>query len=135
MRTTLYKAILAALLAVMSSGAMAEWVLIRGDADGNVFTDSATIRRADNKVKMWRLIDYKTAQDFGFDDIQYMSLMIQDEYDCKEEQLRKLYSAAYSENMGRGKVVVSSNKLGEWVPTPPGSIGAELLKFACGSGR
>lgn len=132
MISILRKAVLMILLAVVSSSAMAEWGLISGDADGNVFTDSATIRRVDNKVKMWRLVDYKIAQDFGFGDIQYMSIMIQDEYDCKEEQLRKLYSAAYSENMGRGKVVVSSDKLGEWAPTPPGSMGEELLKFACG---
>lgn len=105
----MHKATLMMLLAVMSSSAVAEWVPVVGNetVGATAYADPATIRKTGNKVKMWDLLDYKTAQ--GDAGMQYMSMKAQTEYDCKEEQSRPLYLSFHSENMGKGKVVDTYN--------------------------
>lgn len=125
------KVILMVLLAVVSSSAMAEWVQITvGHETLIVYADPASLRRASNKVKMWVLIDFKMSQ--TVDGKPYVSLKRQDEFNCKDEQSRTLFTSAYSRNMGGGDVIYSESISYKWSPVMPGSVGEGLWKFACG---
>jgi hypothetical protein len=128
------KAILMMLLGVMSSSAAAGWVEISrsDDADMTTYADPATHRKKGNRMKMWTLFDYKTAQVVSGDK-PYLSQKAQKEYDCKEEQSRTLVLTSHSGNMGGGEVVYSNyNVNGNWEPVAPESIVEDMWKFACG---
>jgi len=126
------KLILAMLLAVVSSSAVAEWVGAGSSSDETVtaYADPATIRKAGNMVTMWVLFDYKTAQ--AGDGKEYLSAKMQSEYDCKEEQWRMPHASFHSGNMGEGVIVENASYPGKWSPVPPGSTTETLWKIACG---
>lgn len=125
----MHKVILMVLLAVVSNGAMAEWVNVGSNETTAIYVDPATIQRSGNMAKMWHLTDYKTAsKDMGE---AYLSTKDQNEYDCKEVKSRRRASSQHSKNMGGGKVVYSDSYTTKWKPVQPDS-GIEILwKFAC----
>ncbi len=124
------KAILMMLI-VVSNSAMAEWVKFSSVGNQTNYVNLDTIHKSGNKVKMWSLFDYKTAREVtGVP--TYMSVQMQDEYDCKEELSRPLYAVLRSGNMGEGKPVVTVTDSGKWEPHPPESIREDLWKIACG---
>ncbi len=121
--------ILMMLLAAVSSSAMAEWVKVSEDKLVTVYADPTTIRKLGDKVKMWALWDYSTAQEGGSK--PYMSVRIQNEYNCKEETARQIYATTFSGNMAGGHTI---NRQGgkKWEPVAPRTFGETLWKFACG---
>jgi hypothetical protein len=119
------------LLAIVSNSAIADWVEIQVSANDKVtaYAKTDNIRKVGGKVKMWGLFDLK-----GSDEIfgkSYMSMIFQDEYDCKEYQLRNLALSFYSGNMGDGEVIDASSNSGKWQPIAPGTLENALLKRAC----
>ncbi len=130
----MHKAILMLLLAVVSSGAMAEWVHVGGNDRFTLYADPTTVSESGNMVKMLRLTDFETAQ--GNIGEHYMSTRRQDEYNCVIEQRRIIFITAHTENMGEGYVVRSVvNKPGDWKSISPGSQGEAVWEFACGKKR
>ncbi len=84
--------LLTLMLAIVSSSAMAEWVEVGSNKTVTIYAHPTTIRKTTvNKVKMWSLYDYNTAQEPA-GSRPYMSMKFQDEYNCKEEQSRIFYS-------------------------------------------
>ena len=82
-------------LLVLSSSvglAEAEWEKVYGpDSESTVYIDPST-RRVDKKsglVKMWVLIDFKTAQ--KVQEESFLSLRTQQQYDCKEEKNKEAF--------------------------------------------
>lgn len=130
------KLFIAALLAVFSTSAMAEWTSVGGNDTTVNYADRSTIRKSGNKVKMWDLIDFKVvkiSKNDENDDVHYLSMATQFEYDCKEETAKILTFNWYSKNMGAGEVVNFSGALHEEpVPISPSSIIEVLFKLACG---
>jgi hypothetical protein len=124
------KVMLMMLLAVVSSNAVAEWVKIGSSENITIYVDLATIRKTGNKVKMWNLLDLKSArgEDTGK---PYMSAKGQQEYDCKKKQLRKLAFSFHSGNMGAGEVAYIDYDFEKWIPVSPGSINEAMWKVAC----
>lgn len=131
------KSILMMLLAVASSGAMAEWVEVGGNDEQTTYTDLATISKNGNRAKMWHLISYKMTKELRVPLGQpagklFISIKEQTEFDCKEKQSRTTYVSYHSENMGGGESVYYSSKPTEWHQVPP-ETGFEILwEFACG---
>ncbi len=123
------KLLLALVLAVVSSSAMAEWVKVSEDKLVTAYADPTTIRKLGDKVKMWALWDYSTAQEG--DSKPYMSVRIQNEYNCKEETIRQIFATSFSGNMAEGNTI---NRQGgrDWKPVAPRTFGEALWKFACG---
>ena len=125
------KILIAALLAVFSTGVMAEWTMVGGNDDQTTYADLSTIRKSGDKVKMWDLMDCKVVRTVSGS--RFLSVVAQDEYDCKEETSRPLAFNWYSKNMGQGEVVYTSGTLHvEPRPIAPGSIDNTLFKVACG---
>jgi hypothetical protein len=127
------KVIWVILLSGMSSSGMAQqWVQVASTVDGGitVYADQSAIRKEGSVIMILTLGDFKKAEIIGNNN-QVSSLEEQYEYDCKEQQMRRLYATLHSGNMGRGKVLDSSLIHEEWQPVPPGSLNDQLWKFAC----
>ena len=126
------KPLLILMLAVVSNSAMAEWVEVSSSDDLGitVYADPSSSRKADNKLKMWFLSDYKKAR--GLRSARYMSVVSQIECDCMEEQVRPGYGTFYEGNMARGRPVSTGLSSLNWRSVSPGSIHEHLLIFACG---
>jgi len=123
------KLLLTLMLAVVSSSAMAEWVKVSEDKLVAAYADPTTIRKNGDKVKMWALWDYSTAQERGSK--PYMSVRIQNEYNCKEETDRQIYATTFSGNMAGGHTINSQGGR-PWLPVSQGNTTELLWKFACG---
>jgi len=126
------EAILLIMLAIVSSSAAAEWLEAGSNEIGAIYyADPATIRRAGDRVKMWNLVDYKTAR-VSSRGMPYMSMKAHVEYDCREERVRTLYYSIHSRNMARGKSVFSDDDPAKWSPVLRGTIQEDLWGIACG---
>ncbi|MCH6584379.1 MAG: hypothetical protein IH810_00805 [Proteobacteria bacterium] len=127
----MHKAILIMLLAVVSSSAMAEWIEVAKDKEETftAYADPATIRKTNNIVSMWVLIDYKTVQMNASE--PYMSKLGVRKYDCKEKQNTATIKTLHSKNMGVGKYIgiIGSRS---WLSVPSGTITELFWKLACG---
>ncbi|MBI3527215.1 MAG: hypothetical protein HY067_04530 [Betaproteobacteria bacterium] len=124
------RTILMMLLLVVSGGAAAEWVQVGGNESSTSYADPATIRKTGDMVKMWNLLDFKTAQARPYG-TPYLSQKTQQEYDCKEGRARIIDLLRYSENMGTGEITSSESDSGKWEPVPPGTVSEALWELAC----
>jgi len=125
----MHNVILMLLLAVVSSSAMAEWVKVSEDKLVTAYADPTTIRKLGDKVKMGALWDYSTAQEG--DSKPYMSVRIQNEYNCKEETHRQIFATVFTDNMAEGNTIDMQGGR-EWEPVAPRTHDEALWKFACG---
>jgi len=121
---------LVALLAVASSGAIAEWVEVGRTDTSTFYADPATIRRVGNMVKMWHLNDFGAAEVVE-KSAPAMSGKVQSEYDCREVRWRTLLLTLHSGNMGRGEIVHSATGSGKWSKILPSTGGQMLWNSAC----
>jgi Surface-adhesin protein E len=132
------KTLLILIVLLMSSSAKAGWInLGKGYNHDNTFTnyvDTTTIRKTGNIARMWDLMDFETTQKISNKgaNILFRSSKTQSEYNCKKKQQRQLYMSLYTENLGKGEVVLTDNNHTKWEPIPTGSSAAEALwKLAC----
>ena len=129
------KFIMLLLLAMVSSGAAAEWVAMGSADSGDTYFDiyvDPTIHKSGNMVQMWVMFDFKTVQvdEYGR---QYLSDKAQHQYDCKDERSRTLYFTLHSGNMGHGNVVYLGDGIrNNWIPISSDSISEGNWKIACG---
>ena len=127
------KLFIAVLLAVFSTNVLAEWTRVSGSDNQTTYADLSTLRKSGDRVKMWRLFDYKVVRIITADGTRHLSTTGQDEYDCKEETSKALTFTEYSKNMTAGEAVYNSGNLHEeFEPITPGSASASLFKVACG---
>lgn len=116
-------------LLLSGSPAYAEWVKVGDNDEFSAYVDPDTIRRNGNLVEMWELHDFKTIQTVK--GTFFLSGKIQGQYDCAEEQHRRLASTAFSGHMGTRTVVNSESDPSKWIPVIPGSVGQALSAVAC----
>jgi hypothetical protein len=122
---------LALVLAIASSGAMADWIAVSKDDVSTFYVDDSTIQTEGDKAKMWGLFDFKTEQAAGR--YRYLSQMTQYEFDCKKKLRRDFYSWFHSMHMGGGDVVYTINRPDDkWSHIVPGSEAGIMWKIACG---
>jgi hypothetical protein len=125
------KILLLLLLAVVSSSAMAGWVAVNHNKYATGYANPATIVKDGNIVKMWTLVDCKTMTLFNGGS-PFMSIKIQEEFDCKEKKLRTLVYTLHSVKMGEGDVIFSDSNPSKWEPVIPDGEMEDFLKIACG---
>jgi hypothetical protein len=137
------KAILLMILAVVSSNAAAEWVEVVKAGDDDYYADPSTILKSGNMVKMWELRNSNWSDEFKnlmkgleatFPDYRKtaLSVKMQIEFDCKEQQTRTLFVYNYTGNMGLGEIIPSTIDTDKWEPIVPDSVAEALWKYACG---
>ena len=108
-----------------------EWEKIGESATAIEYFDPDTIRRNGDKVKFWSLSDYKTVQR-ALGVAPFLSSKAQDEFDCKEEQVRTLAYVLYFGNMGGGEAVNSNFDPQKWRAVPPKTLAKGKWDIACG---
>ena len=125
--------ILIMLLLLLTTRAFAEWTPVGdndGDDDRSTFVDLGTLKKLDNKVNIWYLLDFDRIQMYIND--RYSSSVTHVEYDCDEDTSRKLDFLIYSGNMATGDVLHSQSNLKEEPRSVmPASFDEILLKIAC----
>lgn len=116
----------------MSSSAMAEWVRVdhKNDKGVTTYINFFTIQKSKDTVKIWIVSDYKKAQELPYLPL-YMSIKRQNEFNCKKEQMKKLYASYHVKNMGEGKIIFSDKSPDNWSTVSPNTIDRKLWKFAC----
>ena len=120
-------------LLMVSTSAMAEWTALTVSQSGDTYYGDLTHKRKVGKfIRMWTLVDTKTPQ-VESGGLTYNSAKTFDEYDCLGERRRLLAFSMFSENMGKGNVVSSSQESDAWKYIAPESIDEVLFKFACQS--
>lgn len=127
------KLLLTLSLAFFSTNALAEWSKIdESDDNGGytVYADLSTIHKANDRVKMWTLIDYAIEQEEAGAD--FLSKEIRRKYDCKGKHIRILAFKLFSWNMGQGQLVRSYSQPQKWERVQPGSMDEAEWKVACG---
>ena len=127
------KLLIAALLAVFSTGAMAEWTHLFSSEDNtfDIYIDKTTIRKRGNVAKMWVIHDYKSPQKHSGNP-PFLSERELNEYDCVEVRYRILALTIFSGNMGSGQVNFNHQyDDSKWVDIPPGTVNMALWKAAC----
>ena len=128
------KLLIAVLLLVFSTGAMAEWTYLSSPTDNtyDVYIDKTAIRKRGNVAKMWDLTDYKSPQKAAGGE-SYSSGKVLEEYDCVEIRRRLLARTNFSGNLGKGEIVYSyqydDNK--DWRDIAPDSVAMVQWKAAC----
>lgn len=126
-----YALIMVPLLLLSSRPAYADWMWIdKGKPGMTIYVNPDTIRRTGDRVKMWELFDFETAQKMARD--PHLSFKMHSEYDCTEERKRELAVMFFAGNMGRSKVVYSNSTKEKWESVPLGSANHDLWIFACG---
>ena len=127
------KGIFMMLLAIVSNSAMAEWREIGGNDKYTVYINPKILWKDGKVEKMWHLFDYKAMRSSNCH-IDYVSSIMQYEYDCKQWKFRSIYLSAHADHMGQGEgsVVQSSPYPDQWEPVVSGSFGQKLFNMACG---
>lgn len=127
------KCLCLSLLVALCAPAAAEWSEVGVADSSSQYIDASTLRKSGTTAKMWSLIDLKEPRETAPGQT-YRSMKLMDEFDCSAERVRGLTFSAHSEAMGQGRVVYSSDEVGEWRPVAPKSINHAKYQVACGSG-
>lgn len=121
------------LLCFLSGKANAEWINVAMYRNITLYVESDTVRKKGSMVKMWSMLDLKVAD--TLDGASYKSIKTLNEFDCKGELNRMLYSSYHTENMGEGDAFSINSVPSEMMPVPPSSGNSVLWKIACGQLR
>ncbi len=127
------KLLIAALLTMFSTGAMAEWTYLTSNEDKtrDIYIDKATIRKQGNVAKMWVVFDHKSPRKAAGGE-SYSSEKSFTEYDCVEIRRSLLSTIYYSDNMGKGEAVLTEQyDNSKWRDIAPDSVGMSEWKAAC----
>ncbi len=119
------------ILTFVSTGAMAEWNFLRnGDGGLKAYADLSSIRKTDNGMKVWVMVDYTTIQGNG--KFKHLSTRVFKEFDCKDKRERSLSVTLFKGNMTDGDITYTTNNSNDWGNVIPNTIDAEYMSIACG---
>ena len=125
--------LLAIILFVAASNAWADWTLLGTvESRGGVeyYFDESTIAKSGDRVSLWMMEDHKVAQPYSGK--TFLSQKVQHEFDCANNRRRTVQSAIYSQRKAEGDALKEFPNPNSWRPIAPGTIGAAILKIACG---
>jgi hypothetical protein len=126
------KLLLLLMLVFISTSVMAEWTAVKWNhEDGGLtlYVDYTTIRKEGDRVRMLSLADFEVVEK---NEVDLFSSRAQNEYDCKEKEIRQLFYSLYSGSMGKGKMEHSNSEHLKWMPVQPGSMEEAMWIVACG---
>lgn len=117
-----------AITAVAQEPRSAEWVSLveARSASLYVMVGSGTWKAVGNYVRVWIMYDMKPPFDS-----EARSIRSYEELDCKDGRVRVLQVDTFGGQMAKGRLISTSNNLGEWSFAVPGSIADDKLKLIC----
>ena len=127
---------LVALLFLSTVPAHAEWVAVEKDyllpGLQTVYVDPDSIRREENLVTMWQLIDFTWMQGNPRGPTRFLSAKTHKQFDCAGQRLRLLAYTEFSRHMGTGIAADGYVDKDNWFPVESESMNHALWKVACG---
>lgn len=108
----------------------AMWLFVTDADEGSSYLKSDSIRRDNNIVTHWRLLDFKSEKKTS-DGKRFNSIKSKVESNCKTEEHRTIFMVVYSERMGEGKILDSYNRHEEFTHVIPDTLGHTFHKFVC----
>lgn len=96
----MYKLILMAFLTVCCSSVEAEWIKVGSGKTQTNYIENSSVYKKGYGVTMSVLFDFYITQKIN--NVDFLSLIEKDEFNCKKPQWRKLYVATFTEHMGNG---------------------------------
>lgn len=129
---TLLPILFTMLLMLSGQSAQAQWDMLGRNEHLRLYIDRTPVQRQGDIATVWQMLDYTSAQ--WIDNRVIMSVRHLVEYDCRERRARTIGMAAYSEQLGQGREILSERQPdAEWVEVPAAGSGPVLLNAACGS--
>lgn len=124
------KLLLTLILVFASTSAIADWTKVGVEDESTIYTDTSTIRKKGDLIKIWSLYDFKEAKNMSGK--TYLSMEKQYEIDCAKGLARAMYIIYYAQKMGGGEKGAFDYPPKQWQPVAPNSAGESILKSACG---
>lgn len=121
-------------LAVLLLGALPAsgteiWIRYAESDAATMYFDSLRTRKMGDISFVWDMHDLK-ADATDAKGNSYRSVMYATEYQCRARKRRVLGIKRYAEAMGKG-AMTEETMTGEWMPTPPESLGGKLFDRIC----
>jgi hypothetical protein len=107
-----------------------DWVKILDNSQGSLFVSLKTIQRVADKSTTWSIINFHQTQKSAASR-DYLSIKVNEEFQCSGRMFRRLAFSSHQEAMARGETVATSSKPSEWRSVPPGSVTDSLFQVAC----
>ncbi len=106
------------------------WVRISGNDDSTSYIQHSQHQvviytKLNEMATIWDMTDLEVVH--TVDNVNFFSLIMQHEYDCKNEKQRMLTIAAYAKHMGQGKIVKRDDTTSGWQAITLGT--KEVLEF------
>ena len=106
-----------------------EWVAVSANDDKVLGLDQASVRRSGGQATAWTITTFKATK--SFDGETYFDYVVTREvFDCEQDRSRSLAIRSFLLDNDDPTVVI--NETGDWSFHQPGSMGGELLAYACG---
>ncbi len=91
--------------------------------------DSVRTSKRFGIVRAWLMLDYPEAK--GEPPTKFHSIKLLVEISCKREEIRTIYGISFSENMGKGDPVFTSDEKEKWSPVTPETNGGAIFRTLC----
>jgi len=121
------------ILCLFSVTAHAEWKYYDSTDTFTSYVDYSRIKTEGKYKSMWDLDDYKSPQHLPSGK-QFKSLVGKTLIDCQASRIQIVALFAYSEQMGKGEVVLSENNEileSRWKYFPPNTMADGKINIAC----
>ena len=93
---------------------------------GDLYIETDSIERSNNKILFAQLVNYKTKQPNGM-----LSLKVSSEINCKNLSIRELKYMAFSKNMGLGEMFFEKEGKKSWKTPKKGSSPFFVNEILC----
>lgn len=115
-----------------SAGACADWVKVAESMEGKAdhYLDPATIRKDGKLMRVVTLTDYKEPQEVSASQ-RFLSVKMQDEFDCATQSGRHLSLTALAGRMGSGQVVATEQRAAPVRKVLSDTADEDIWKFVC----
>jgi hypothetical protein len=121
------------ILCLFSMTAHAQWKYDGGSDSFDSYIDYSRIKTEGRYKSMWYMADFKAPQTNSSGKM-YKSTVAKRVVDCQASRTQIVVLYQYSEQMGRGALVVSANyaiEESDWQYPPPNSFNDGYIKIAC----
>ncbi len=114
------------IICLISINGNAAWFKLFSISSGDLYLETDSIKRNNNKILFSQLVNYKTKQPNGM-----LSLKVLSEINCKNLSIRELKYMAFSKKMGLGKMFFQKEGKKSWKTPKKGSSPFFLNEILC----
>ena len=113
-------------MCLISINSNAAWFKLFSINSGDLYLETNSIERNNNKILFSQLVNYKTKQPNGM-----LSLKVLSEINCKNLSLRELKYMAFSKKMGLGEMFFKKEGKKSWKTPKKGSSPFFVNEILC----